>query len=103
MASDGCRLSMLRNKLVPLRGEPTIKTGGLLPIPNGIFMRRKGHPGAARIFPVAALPIPGGRILDECHFTYWFQYRRPELAGAFCHSRRYLQNSSFAILVGCIQ
>ena len=30
MASDGCRLSKFRNKVVPLRGEPTIKTGGFL-------------------------------------------------------------------------
>src|SRR5437773_12540611 len=98
MASDGCRLSMLRNKLVPLRGDPTTKTGGLLPIPNGTSMRPMGF----RFFQMALL-IPGGSLLDECHFTYWFQYRRPEVVGAFCHSRRYRQNSSFAIFVGCIQ
>src|SRR6266550_1423527 len=98
MASDGCRLSMLRNKLVPLRGEPTIKTGGLLPIPNGISMRLTW----LSIFQTALL-IPSGGLLYERHFTYWFQYRRPEVVGAFCHSRRYRQNSSFAILVGCIQ
>src|SRR5215472_11679318 len=32
MASEGCRLSMLRSRLVPLRGAPTIKTGRSLPI-----------------------------------------------------------------------
>jgi hypothetical protein len=89
---------MLRNKLVPLRGEPTIKTGGLLLILNGFPMRLM----ELSIFQTALL-IPGASVLDECHFTYWFQYRRPEVVGAFCHILRYLQNSSFAIFVGCIQ
>src|SRR5712691_2844611 len=55
---------MLRNKLVPLRGDPTIKTGGLLPMLNGLTMAADG----AICFFQTALLIPGGSVSGRMSF-----------------------------------
>ena len=84
MANDGCRLSMFRSKVVPLRGEPTTKTGGLLPMLALTAMRLAEALGDDARCSNRSLAGSARDIFRERHLRrYVFQFRRPDVVGGF--------------------